>query len=180
MSFGKGYIMEEKTKLKTTSKELVYDAPESAPIKLEFNRESVPILTTKWAGPESDSVDEIHSSFALQYLTPEQRIYFVNECHRVLKVGGKLTVVVPYWSSSRAYGDLEVQWPPVVESWFSHLNAKWRNDNSVDSGYTCDFDFTWGYGMHPLIQSRNLEYQQHALTFWKEAAQDFIATGTKR
>jgi hypothetical protein len=27
--------------------------------------------------------------------------------------------------------------------------------------------------------SRNQEYQSHALTFWKEAAQDMIATLTK-
>jgi hypothetical protein len=45
--------------------------------------------------------------------------------------------------------------------------------------YTCDFAATWGYSLHPSIQHRNTEYQTFALSNYKEAAQDIIATLTK-
>jgi hypothetical protein len=45
-------------------------------------------------------------------------------------------------------------------------------------GFSCDFDVVWGWSLHPQIAVRNQEYQQHALTFWIEAAQDMIATLT--
>ena len=117
----------------------------------------------------------------LQLLTPDPRIHFVNEAHRVLKKGGKAQIVVPHWCSSRAFGDLAFQWPPVAEAWFPHLNAAWRKTQAPWSKkYSCDFDHTLGYGLHPGITSRNQEYQQHAVTFWKEAAQDMMVTLTKR
>jgi hypothetical protein len=47
-------------------------------------------------------------------------------------------------------------------------------------GYTCDFDATWGFGMHPEVASRNQEYQQFAMTFYTEAVQDVVVTLVKR
>jgi hypothetical protein len=78
--------------------------------------------------------------------------------------------------------DVRVQFPPVSEGWFATLNKAWREgQNCVDqSGYTCDFDHTLGYGLHPQIVARNQEYQQNAVTFWKEAAQDLCATLIKK
>ena len=81
----------------------------------------------------------------------------------------------------RAYGDLTHQWPPVSEFWFYYLNAEWRKVNAPhNDGYTCDFDATWGYSLHPSLNVRNVEYQQFALNAHKEAAQDIVATLTKR
>ena len=56
---------------------------------------------------------------------------------------------------------------------------KWREENQGDTRLTCDFSCTWGYGMHHTLISRNQEYQMQAIQFWKEAAQDLIATFTK-
>jgi hypothetical protein len=130
---------------------------------------------------KTDSVDEAQANHLIEYLTPMGRVHFVNELHRVLKVGSKATFWTPHWCSNRAYGDLQRQWPPVSEDWLPFLSKAWREQWTPHGlPYTCDFDFTLGYSMHPGIGPRNQEYQQHALTFWKEAAQDMICTLTKR
>ncbi len=130
---------------------------------------------------EDNSVEEVHSSHFIEHLTAPERIHFVNELHRVLKPAGKATLITPHWSSCRAYGDLTHQWPPVSEFWFYYLSKAWREQNAPhNDGYTCDFEATWGYGMHPQLIPRNAEYQQHAMQFFKEAVQDLHASLIKK
>jgi len=146
---------------------------------------------------EDNSVDEVHASHFVEHLEPNERIHFVNELYRVLKApeydsGGKLskgfaTVIVPHWASQRAYGDLTHKWPAVSEFWFYYLDKDWRAVNAphlcfdqCGYGYTCNLSVTWAYGVHPELQSRNSEYQQHAMKFWKEACTDTIATVIKK
>lgn len=130
----------------------------------------------------TNSIDFVHAINLIQFLTPNERIHFVNELWRVLKPGAKCQIIVPHWCSARAMGDLAFVYPPVTESWLPHLNEQWRQSNAPwgNKKYKCDFDSTLGYGLHPLILNRNQEYQQHAVTFWKEAAQDMVATLIKR
>ena len=130
---------------------------------------------------EDNSVDEAHSSHMVEHLNAEQRIHFVNELHRVLKKGAKCNLTIPHWGSCRAYGDLTHQWPPVSEFWFYYLSKDWRATNAPHNDfYTCDFEATWGYSMHPAIAVRNQEYQQNAMQFYKEAIQDIVANLTKK
>lgn len=143
-------------------------------------------LTKKWQWADN-SVDEVHCSHFVEHLDARQRVHFVNELYRVMKPGAKCQIIVPAWSSSRAYGDMTHKWPPVSEFWFYYLLKSWRAQNCPHDdiefnkdGYSCDFDATWGYSVHQAIQPRNQEYQIHAITFWKEAAQDIMATITKR
>ena len=137
-------------------------------------------LRSRWPWKDG-TVEEAHASHFLEHLTGPERIHFVNELYRVLQPGGKCQVITPHWASCRAYGDLTHQWPPVSEFWFYYLSAEWRKANAPhNDGYKCDFDATWGYALHPQIQPRNQEYQMHAVTFFKEAAQDLIATLTRR
>lgn len=134
----------------------------------------------KWPWGD-DTVDEVICSHTVEHLTGPERIHFVNELYRVLRKGGKAAIIVPHWSSCRAYGDLTHQWPPVSEFWFYYLSVEWRKVNAPhNDGYTCDFEASWGYSMHPSLATRNQEYQQFALNFHKEAAQDLHATLTKR
>ena len=133
---------------------------------------------------ENDSVDEIWCSHFLEHLTAQQRIHFVNEAWRVLKVGAKATIITPHWSSNRAYGDLTHQWPPVSEMWYMYLNKDWRKDNAPHNDfYKCHFDATWGYSLNGdprfNLLNRSPEAQAFWLTFYKEAAQDTIATIVK-
>ena len=143
-------------------------------------------LLVKWPWAD-ESVAEIHMSHAMEHFTGKERVKIVNEMYRVLQPGASAAVITPYWCSNRAYGDYTHQWPPVSEMWFYYLSKAWRDTNAphTDSankpdGYSCDFEATWGYSLHPGIQPRNPEYQQHAMQFWKEAAQDIYATVTKR
>jgi hypothetical protein len=136
------------------------------------------------------SVDEVHASHFVEHLEPLERIHFVNELFRVLKspeyVNGQLlkgfaTIITPHWASQRAYGDLTHKWPPVSEFWFYYLDKDWRAVNAPHNDlYKCNFVVNWGYSLHPEIQSRNVEYQQNGLKFWKEAAQDTIAQFLKK
>ena len=137
-------------------------------------------LAKPWPWKDA-TVEEGHASHFVEHLTALERIHFVNELYRVLIPGGKCTIITPSWASMRAFGDLTHQWPPVSEFWYYYLSKPWREENTPhNDGYTCDFEATWGYTMHPAVVPRSPEYQTHALTFWKEAAQDLIATLTKR
>jgi hypothetical protein len=136
---------------------------------------------------KAGSVDEVHASHFLEHLTATQRCFLMNDLYRVMKPGAKATIIVPHWASSRAYGDPTHQWPPIGELWFFYLNREWRLKNAPHTdlahwpnGYACDFDAVWGYIIHAQIQLRNLEQQQFAVNFYKEAAQDIHATLTRR
>lgn len=135
----------------------------------------------------NNTVDEVHCSHFIEHLTSVERVHFMNELYRVMKVGAKCTLIAPHWASNRAYGDPTHQWPPVAEMWFYYLSSKWREEQTPHTdkkwnkdGFNCDFEATWGYSLHPAITTRNQEYQQHSLQFFKEACQDIIATLTKR
>lgn len=135
---------------------------------------------------EDDSVEEIHASHFLEHLTGEQRVHFMNEAYRVLKEGGKATVITPHWASNRAYGDFTHQWPPVSEMSYYYVKKEWRDANAPhtdikwnEKGYSCNFDATWGYSFSPELAARNSEHVQFALQNYKEAALDMYATLTK-
>lgn len=146
----------------------------------DFGQPIIHDLTKPWPWKDN-SVEEAHASHFIEHLVPEARIHFVNELYRVLIPGGKCSIIVPHWCSCRAYGDLTHAWPPVSEFWFYYLSKLWRADNAPHNDlYTCDFEVTWGYNLHPSLVPRNQEYQSHAAQFWKEAVSDITATMTKK
>lgn len=137
-------------------------------------------LATAWPW-EDNSVDEVHCSHLVEHLNAKDRVHFVNELYRVLKVGAKALLITPHWASTRAYGDLTHQWPPVCEMWFYYLSKPWRDINAPHNDmYLCDFEASWGYSLNPVMVTKNAEFQQFAMQFYKEACQDIIATLTKR
>lgn len=129
---------------------------------------------------ENDSVDEIYTSHFVEHLEAMERVHLINEAYRVLKPGGKMTIIVPHWGSCRAYGDLTHKFPPVSEFWFYYLKEEWRKENAPHNNfYTCNFEVTWGFNIRPDLQARATEHIQYALANYKEAAQDIVATLTK-
>jgi len=145
----------------------------------DFGQKYILDLNKTWPWKDN-SVTEAHSSHFEEHLEPAERIHFVNELYRVLIPNGKCQIIAPHWSSCRAYGDLTHKWPPVSEFWFYYLKKDWREQNAPHNDeYKCNFEVTWGFSLHQGIANRNQEYQSHALTYWKEAAQDVIATFTK-
>lgn len=138
-------------------------------------------IRTAWPWGDS-SVDEVHCSHFVEHLTARERVFFCNELYRVLKPDASAQIITPHWASSRAYGDMTHQWPPVSEFWFYYLDKGWRKVNAPhddsefrEDGYSCDFNVTWGYTPHPTLNVRNAEYQQHAMQFWLESRQDTVA-----
>jgi hypothetical protein len=138
---------------------------------------------------EDGSVEEVHCSHFLEHLTNLEgrweRVHFFNELWRVLEKGGKCSLILPHWASTRYYGD-PTHREPFSEMGFYYLNSQWRAGNAphtdaahAATGYSCDFDASWGYSMNPAIVSRSAEHQQFALANYKEAAQDIIATLVK-
>ena len=133
------------------------------------------------------TVDEVHASHFVEHLTATERCHLMNELHRVMKPGAKMAMIVPHWGSNRAYGDPTHQWPPIGEMWFYYLKREWRMSQAPHTdktnwpeGYDCDFEATWGYSMHPSLNTRNTEFQQFAMNFYREGAQDIIATLTRK
>ena len=150
------------------------------PVTINLTQKDIARLRGRWPYA-TNSVDDVHIINLIQFLETARRILFVNELCRVMKKGAKAQIITPHWCSARAHSDLAFVYPPIAEGWYFHLNSEWRKANAPwGKAYRCDFDITFGYGLHPLIINRNQEYQQHAVTFWKEAAQDLIATVTKR
>jgi SAM-dependent methyltransferase len=132
-------------------------------------------------------VEEIYSSHFFEHLSATERTFLYNEMYRVLAPGAKATIIVPHWNSNRAYGDPTHQWPPVSEMSFFYLNKQWRKEQAphTDSewnpeGFNCDFEATWGYSLNPALVSRNPEFQQFALSWYKEAVQDIMVSLTKK
>src|SRR5215472_11297999 len=83
-------------------------------------------LTKKW--PIGNGVvDEIYTCHFMEHLTPVERIHVYNEMWRVLKDDGKITFIVPHWSTGRAYGDPTHVWPPFAEFAFYYLSQEWRD-----------------------------------------------------
>lgn len=138
----------------------------------------------------NDSVSEVHCSHFIEHLTNLndrwERVNFFNELYRILKPGATAQLFFPHWCSNRHYGD-PTHKEPFSEMGFYYLKREWRMANAPHTeaefnpnGYSCDFDATWGYSLHPhLTQGRHQDYVQNALQFWKEAAQDLIATLVK-
>jgi hypothetical protein len=132
------------------------------------------------------SVEGARSSHFIEHLNQEERCHFANELGRVLKIGGKCEFACPHWASNRAYGDPTHQWPPVSEMWFYYLKRDWRLSQAPHTdaahlpwGLTCDLECTWGYSIHATVQQKGQDFQQFALTFYKEAAQDTIGVLTR-
>src|SRR5512140_2484260 len=130
-----------------------------------------------------NSVEEVHCSHFIEHLEAKDRVRFMNELWRVMKPGAKCTLIAPHWCSNRAYGDMTHCWPPVAEMFLSYLSAKWREEQAPHTdkrwnpdGYDCDFEASWGYLLHPALAPHSQENQQHAMLFFKEAAQDIMAT----
>lgn len=141
-------------------------------------------LRQRWPWEDS-SVEEAHSSHCLEHFTALERVHFLNELYRVLKPGAKATIITPHWASCRAYGDPTHQWPPVSEFMWYYVSKEWRSANAphtdcahLPGGYNCHFHAQWGYSIHPEVALRNQEFQQFALNYYKEAAQDMWCTLT--
>lgn len=130
---------------------------------------------------ESDSVDEVHCSNFFEHVPAKLRKSFMEELHRVLKVGATAGIITPH--GDRALQDPTHEWPPIVVASYLYYNQGWLKDNKLTHGeyiVNADFDYVYGFNMHPDVASRNAEYQQYAITHLNNAISDLYVTLTKK
>jgi len=77
-----------------------------------------------------DSVDEILADNFFEHLSNDDWIYVLNECHRILKPGGTIKLLVPPYTHSNAYSD-----PSHKSFWatgsFSYITGKRPRNSSI-------------------------------------------------
>jgi SAM-dependent methyltransferase len=136
----------------------------------------------KFPWPWKDaSVEEIFTSHFFEHVPQSIRPKFMDECYRILIPAGKMTVVVPYYSSMRAVQDYHHQWPPISETSFLYFNKNWLKANKLDHYPThCDFDFTYGYAVGPYWAARAQEARDFAVQYHINSVADLQVLLTKR
>lgn len=128
-----------------------------------------------------ESVEEVHVSHFFEHIPAALRKPFIEEIHRILKPQCKANIIVP--CGDRMLQDPTHQWPPVVPGSFLYFNKDWLKQNKLEHGdyvTKADFDYTYGYSLHPNVAARNSEFQQYAIQFYHNAATDLHVTLTKR
>ncbi len=143
---------------------------------------------------ETSSVDELHCSHHIEHIpmvyverNPNECLYheipqgkckdlfvaFMDECWRILKPNGKLTVICPNARSNRAFQDPTHRRFIVAES-FGYFNKKWRDDNKLDHyGIESDFEISVNpiisqemTVLHPEAQARRFNESWNTVHDW--------------
>lgn len=137
-------------------------------------------LRQRWPW-QDESVDEAYCSHFVEHLDAEERIHFVNELYRVMKVGARATIVTPHWASALAYGDLTHKWPPVTEYWYFYLSKTWRDRDAPHTDfYKCDFETELQQTLAHTHEGKTPQEKMFALENFKDAARELIAIMVKR
>jgi len=106
-------------------------------------------------------------------------IKFMDECYRILKPGGKLTILTPYYSSMRAVQD-PTHTRSMCEASFLYFNRQWRIDNKLDHyNIMCDFDFNYGYNVNNAWMPRSEESRNFAFLHYNNVITDIQVVLTK-
>ena len=127
---------------------------------------------------EDESVDEVICTHYVEHA--DNLIKFMDELYRILKKSAKATISAPYYSSLRAWQD-PTHKRSISEMSFLYFNKEWRENNKL-SHYDihCDFDFSYGYILHPSWMNRSEEARNFAITHYINVVTDIQVTLTKR
>jgi len=105
---------------------------------------------------------------------------FMDEVYRILKPGGKIKIVAPYWSSIRAWQD-PTHVRAINEATFLYFNKEWRDFNKLDHyGIKANCDFVYGYDVVNEWATRNEEARSTAIKNYNNVANDIHVTLTKK
>ena len=122
---------------------------------------------------ESESIDAIYSAHFVEHLDGFERMKFFNECYRILKPGGKMRAVHPYYKSVRSIQDPTHKFPPISENSYFYWSKKWREENKLDHyPITCNFEFSIFYTWQdPSIANKNEETRNFSIDkYWNVVA----------
>lgn len=142
---------------------------------------------TKFPWPfEDNSVDEIHCSHYIEHVAMEYVEHqghqkdalfaFFDECYRILKPDGIMTVICPSARSNRGFQDFTHRRFIVSES-FLYLSDEWRRLNKLDHyNVNCNFGINVG---HSMASEMNLLHSEALARRFNESwnvVYDWIAT----
>jgi len=139
--------------------------------------EHIPHVNIKGVLKESNSFEEFKEKL-LQ--SKDGLIEFFNEVYRILKPGGKATMVAPYYTSERAYGD-----PTHVRSindfMCYYLTKDWVKVNKLEHyGIECDFDVKLSYFITNEMTLKSEEIRMKAFQHDWNVIMDIIIELTKK
>lgn len=116
-------------------------------VKTAATDQIVNLFQFPWPWHDGD-VDEIFAAHFFEHVPSYLRFEFMDECYRVLKPGGIVRFIVPYYSSVSAIQDPTHEWPPLCEMSFMYFDKKWRKEMKLDH-YDVMCDFEPGFGFMP-------------------------------
>lgn len=138
---------------------------------------------------EDNSIDEIHCSHYVEHIPHDIKnpnddrdgfIQFFDEVYRILKVGGKATIITPYYTSIRAIQD-PTHCRSISEATYSYINKEWREKvNMSHYGMKCDFDIRYSFYVTNELILKSEEIRNHAFKYDWNTVDDIIAEIIKR
>lgn len=130
-----------------------------------------------WPFPDNYA-DEVMCSHYVEHV--RDLISFMDEIWRITKVGGKVTIIAPYYSSMRATQD-PTHVRSICEASFLYYNKVWREQNKLDHyGIKSNFDFSYGYQLNPEWANRSQEARDFAIKHYINVISDIYVTLTKK
>lgn len=146
------------------------------------------LLVFPWTFAEPGSADELVCEHFIEHIplteTPEgQDLFFAffDACWDLLKEGGTMRVVAPYYNNMRAWQD-PTHRRAITDATFLYLNRSWRQSQGLDH-YTvkCNFEFTTAHGMsNPRWANAHPETRDFAVRHYTNTVDDIHAVLTKR
>jgi predicted SAM-dependent methyltransferase len=127
------------------------------------------------------TVDELHCSHFIEHLDGSEQIHLMNEAHRVLKVGGKLTIITPWWNSVRYHQD-PTHKKAFTDNTAAYFNRAWREANKLTHyPITADFDFTIHYSLSdPRWMTAGEAARMFAIRYYANVIDDLTIVFIKR
>ena len=109
------------------------------------------------------------------FTTPKDGlIKFFNELYRILKPGGKVHLVAPYYTSSRAFGD-PTHVRHIADSTFWYVNKEWMDKNHLEHyGLKCNFEAKISYYITNEMTLKSEEVRQKAFLHDWNAVDDIM------
>jgi DNA modification methylase len=139
-------------------------------------------LDLKEALNKSNSFEEFKENINSEgFLNPQDGfIKFINEVYRILKPGGKVYMVTPYYTSARAFGDpTHVRY--IADSSFWYLSKEWMDINNLTHyGLKCDFDVKLSYHISNEMTLKSEEVRNRAFLHDWNTVDDLIIELTKK
>ena len=122
----------------------------------------------------------VEEAIAYHYIEhSKDLIAFMNELHRIMKIGGVATITSPYYNSVRAWQD-PTHWRAISDQTFLYFNKAWRKHSNIEHyGITCDFEPRFEFILFKDWLDKSVEEKTFAIRHYTNVVADVKATLTK-